>query len=134
MSIGTRRARHWSPLDAVGSQLHVSEWTFYGVFVDHVMDSAAASFSAATSLCHGYWDSVPLTVAMATDFLAQIADHDVAVVIHSKSGTPTHRASAGPRSGCPRSGSLPVSPRIGKQPSVDRANRDGGSPGEHLPS
>jgi hypothetical protein len=125
-------SRPW--LDAVGSQLHVSEWTLYGVFVDHVMGSAAASFSAATSLCHSYWGSVPLTATTATDFLAQIAEHDVAVMIHSKSGTPlsVRQQVFGPVArGLDR---LPVSPRIGKQPSVDWANRDGGSPSEHLPS
>jgi Family of unknown function (DUF6492) len=78
--------RPW--LDAVGSKLHVSEWTLYGVFVDHAMDSAAASFSAGTSLCHSYWESVPLTVNTATDFLTQISEYDLAVMIHSKSGTP----------------------------------------------
>ena len=78
--------RPW--LDAVGSKIHVSEWTLYGVFVDQSMDPTAASFAAETSLCHSYWDSVPLTVDTATDFLAQIAEHDLAVMIHSKSRTP----------------------------------------------
>jgi hypothetical protein len=98
----------------------ISEWTLYGVFVDHVMGSATASFSAGTSLCHIYWDSVPLTVATATDFLAQIAEHDVAVMIHSKSGTPLTVRQQVLGSVARDQARLPVSLRIGKQPSVDR--------------
>jgi hypothetical protein len=77
--------RHW--MDAVTAQPTFSEWTLYGVFADEfVLDIADAA--TELSLCHSYWDTIPLTTERAADFVAGIGAADVAVLIQSKSGTP----------------------------------------------
>jgi hypothetical protein len=55
--------------DAVGRQLHFSEWTLYGVFVDEVLGGASRRFSTDDSLCHAYWDEIPLTERTLREFL-----------------------------------------------------------------
>jgi hypothetical protein len=78
-------SRYW--MDAVTAQTTFSEWTLYGVFVDEfVKDIANAATDA--SLCHSYWDPIPLTAERAADFLASVRPDDVAILIQSKSKTP----------------------------------------------
>ena len=81
--------------DAVGRQLHFSEWTLYGVFVDAVMGGVHRSFSAADSLCHAHWDEVPLNERTVQEFLAATAPDDIAVMISAKSRTPVAVRRAG---------------------------------------
>ena len=75
-------ARSW--FDVVGGELHFSEWTLYGKFVDHFIDMPSSS----DTLCHTYWDPRPLDQASADRFVNDIADTDVAVMISAKSRTP----------------------------------------------
>ena len=77
--------RRW--LEAVGKELHFSEWTLYGVFADEFEQAGDVSLTTE-SLCHSYWDTVPLTTAGATALLASVGDHDVAYMIGAKSNTP----------------------------------------------
>ena len=87
------RRRPW--LTTVGSHLHFSESTLYGVFVDEVVGPAATRFDSADSLCRSYWNHEPLDAEGLTHFLAGVQSHDVAVLISSKSNTPlTLRRSA----------------------------------------
>ena len=72
----------------VGGQLHFSEWTLYGVYVDHVIGAPADSFCSDHSLCHAYWDEVPLNVEDAAKFLSRVQFADVAAMISAKSRTP----------------------------------------------
>ncbi|WP_051366806.1 DUF6492 family protein [Hamadaea tsunoensis] len=78
----------------VGSQLHFSEWTLYGVFVDEVLGARATSFASDDALCHTYWDDTPLDDQTVRDFLGKLSPTDVAVMISAKSRTPleTRRA------------------------------------------
>jgi hypothetical protein len=78
--------RRWP--DAVGRNLHFSEWTLYGVLVDGILGTAARSFSNAGSLCHAYWDEVPLDAESMRSFLAATGPDDIAVMISAKSRTP----------------------------------------------
>ncbi|MDG4764274.1 DUF6492 family protein [Solwaraspora sp. WMMD406] len=79
--------RRWA--DVVGAQLHFSEWTLYGVFVDEVLGGPAArSFTSEDTLCHAYWDETPLDATSITGFLDAITPSDVAVMISAKSRTP----------------------------------------------
>ena len=73
---------------AVGRQLHFSEWTLYGVYVDEVAGPPATAFAADRSLCHSYWDEVPLDERTAAAFLDGLAPDDIAVMISAKSRTP----------------------------------------------
>ena len=74
--------RSW--FDVIGRELHFSEWTLYGKFVDRFIDIPSSS----DTLCHTYWDPRPLDQASADRFVTDIADTDVAVMISAKSRTP----------------------------------------------
>ncbi|MFV2083726.1 MULTISPECIES: DUF6492 family protein [Micromonosporaceae] len=79
--------RRWA--DVVGAQLHFSEWTLYGVYVDEVLGGQAATgFATTDSRCHAYWEEVPLDESSVARFVAGIGPDDVAVMISAKSRTP----------------------------------------------
>jgi hypothetical protein len=73
-------------LDVIGSQLHISEWTLYGVFADEFLPASSVMHTTDTR-CHSYWDTVPLGVREATTFVEHAKATDVAVMISSKSRT-----------------------------------------------
>jgi hypothetical protein len=77
--------RRW--LDAVGGQLHFSEWTLYGLFADEFEQAKYVTVTAG-SLCHSYWETVPLTGEAAAAFLSSVGPDDVAYMIGAKSNTP----------------------------------------------
>jgi hypothetical protein len=106
-------ARPWPTV--VGAQLHFSEWTLYGVYVDQVIGAPADSFCSDHSLCHACWSVVPLKVEDAAEFLREARFADVAAMISSRSRTPLairraafagHRAGQAARRGCPSDGEL----------------------------
>jgi Family of unknown function (DUF6492) len=72
----------------VGAQLHFSEWTLYGEYVDHIAPDPANSFSSDHSLCHAYWDEVPLNLEDAAKFVSGAQPVDIAAMISAKSRTP----------------------------------------------
>jgi hypothetical protein len=74
--------------DSIGAQLHFSEWTLYGVFVDEVLGLPANSNASDRSLCHAYWEVVPLDDRTAADFVFEVRPDDIAIMISAKSRTP----------------------------------------------
>jgi Family of unknown function (DUF6492) len=78
--------RRWA--DAVAAQLHFSEWTLYGVYVDNILRGPATDFADDTSLCHTLWGTVPLDESTVAEFVAGMAADDVAVMISAKTHTP----------------------------------------------
>lgn len=77
--------RRW--IDVVGRQLHISEWTLYGVYADQ-FERAEHVTLTSESLCHSYWDNVPLTAGPAAAWLSSAGPRDVAYMISAKSRTP----------------------------------------------
>jgi hypothetical protein len=77
--------RRW--LEAVGKELHFSEFTLYGVYADQ-FERAKSVTLTAESLCHSYWDTIPMTAEQAAAWLSCIKPHDVAYMISAKSNTP----------------------------------------------
>jgi hypothetical protein len=73
--------------DVLASQLHVSENTLYGVFVDEVLREEADVTPVGRMLCHTYWDTTPLSPEAAEQFVAETPDDNIAVWITSKSYT-----------------------------------------------
>jgi Family of unknown function (DUF6492) len=73
---------------AIARQLHFSEWTLYGVFVDNVMAVPAKSNVSDDPLCLAYWETQPLNMDGAFDFLRGVQPTDVAAMISAKSRTP----------------------------------------------
>jgi hypothetical protein len=78
--------RHW--LDVAAKQIHFSECMLYGVFVDKVLGARANVAPSGSMLCHNYYETVPLDVAEAEEFIREMPASDVAVMISAKSGTP----------------------------------------------
>jgi hypothetical protein len=77
--------RRW--LEAVGKELHFSEWTLYGVYADEFEQAKDVTLTPE-SLCHTYWDNVPLSADEAAALLSSVGPHDVAYMIGAKSNTP----------------------------------------------
>jgi hypothetical protein len=73
---------------AIGQQLHFSEWTLYGLYLDEIAGSSATAFSSSDNLCLDYWDETPLRESTATAFMTGLRSTDVAVMISAKSRTP----------------------------------------------
>jgi Family of unknown function (DUF6492) len=78
--------RPW--LDAIGSQLHLSEFMLYGVFVEGVPGASADVLATDSMLLHTYWDTTPMARGAAEDFVRGLSPQGVAVMISAKSGTP----------------------------------------------
>jgi hypothetical protein len=76
--------------DALGRNLHFSEWMLYGCYVDHLGSARDRSFTETTTRCRSHWGTTPLDDRTADDFLASIQPEDLAVLIQSASGTPDH--------------------------------------------
>jgi hypothetical protein len=74
-------------LDVIGKELHFSEWTLYGLYADRYEHAKHVALSDA-SLCHSYWDNVPLDTEQAIDFVSSVGADDVAYMIGAKSHTP----------------------------------------------
>jgi hypothetical protein len=72
----------------IARQVHFSEWTLYGVFVDEVIGAPGNSFSSDDPLCLGYWDEIPLKLDESVRFLSGVRPTDVAAMISAKSRTP----------------------------------------------
>jgi Family of unknown function (DUF6492) len=75
-------------LDAIGRQLHFSEFILYGVFVDKVLGEQAPVEPTDSMMCHSCWNSLPLTLPEAERFVGGLPPDDVAIMISAKSGTP----------------------------------------------
>jgi hypothetical protein len=73
--------------DAVAAQLHFSEWTLYGVFVDALRAEKASTNASESSLCHAWWGTVPLDEQTLPDFVTTFSSDDVACMISAKSHT-----------------------------------------------
>jgi hypothetical protein len=78
--------RYW--LDALGAQLHLSEFVLYGVFVDRILGDSARVEPSKSMFCHSYWKDAPLSQAEADAFVLGLSEEDVAVMISAKSRTP----------------------------------------------
>jgi hypothetical protein len=83
VEVTTRRP--WAT--AIGAQLHFSECVLYGVFVNEVAGALANSVVSGDPLCLSYWETTPLSLDSAADFIAKIRSSDIAVLIQSKSRT-----------------------------------------------
>ena len=77
--------RPW--LDAIASQLHISEFILYGVFVDDVLGASAPVIPEDSMLCHSHWGPEPMADATVAAFVGSLQPDDVAVMISARSDT-----------------------------------------------
>jgi hypothetical protein len=78
--------RPWAT--AIGGQLHFSEWTLYGVYVDGMLDGSATSYVSDDPLCLAQWGTIPLNQYSASEFISALQPTDIAVMISAKTRTP----------------------------------------------
>jgi hypothetical protein len=84
--VAATTGRPWTT--AVAGQLHFSEWTLYGVFVDEAIGAPTDTFASDDPLCLAYWGTTPLDHNGAVDFLRGVHPTDIAAMISAKSRTP----------------------------------------------
>ncbi|MFC6705705.1 DUF6492 family protein [Flexivirga alba] len=78
--------RPWQ--DVISGEVHFSEWTLYGVFVDEVLGRRnSQQLHRSSPLCLEWWGTTPLTPQAVPGFTAGLGADDVAVMISAKSGT-----------------------------------------------
>jgi hypothetical protein len=75
-------------LDAFTSQLHISEFMLYGVYVDEVQHASGPKLPGDTSICHNDWRRTPMSLEDALAFAEQLEPEAVAMMISAKSNTP----------------------------------------------
>jgi Family of unknown function (DUF6492) len=78
--------RDW--LDAFTSQLHISEFILYGVFVDEVLGASGPRLPSDITHCHNSWERTPMTREGAIAFAEQLGPDAVAMMISAQSHTP----------------------------------------------
>jgi hypothetical protein len=79
--------RDW--LDAFNSQLHISEFILYGVFVEEMPRADPCTLETVSDLCHNYYEQTPMNLEAATAFAERIGAEAIAMMISSKSRTRT---------------------------------------------
>jgi len=80
-------AQDW--LEAFNSQLHISEFILYGVFVEETPRVAASKAPTVSDLCHNYYERTPMNSDDAVAFAERIGTEAIAMMISSKSHTAT---------------------------------------------
>lgn len=83
--LAMRWGRGW--LHILGSELHFSEWTLYGLFVDHLLGGSAKSQPTNENGVLSYWGTSPIQEPQVKDFLAHRKESDFASMISARSGT-----------------------------------------------
>jgi hypothetical protein len=84
--ISEATGRNW--LDAFTAQLHISEFTMYGVYVDEVEGTGSSRPPADTVICHNTWQTTPMSHEEALAFAERLKPEAVAMMISAKSHTP----------------------------------------------
>jgi hypothetical protein len=77
---------HW--MDAFNSQLHISEFILYGVFVDEVLSASSTPPPSNITICHNNWQRTPLGNDDALAFADRLGPEAIAMMISAKSRTP----------------------------------------------
>lgn len=78
-------SRSW--VQAMATQLHVSEFVLYGVFVDEVLHGSGVEHREHLG-CLEYWDPVPLDETGARRLVERFGPEHVSVMLSAKSDTP----------------------------------------------
>jgi hypothetical protein len=78
--------RHW--LDAFTSELHISEFILYGVFVDEVLGAQGQQPPSDTTICHMSYDRTPFDAESAVAFADRLGPEAIGMAISAKSNTP----------------------------------------------
>lgn len=83
--VSSTRRGSWT--DLIGSRLHFSEFTLYGVHCESLLDGPAGEVTD-DGLCACYWETHPLDGSAIESFSSSVRSSDVAIMISAKSGTP----------------------------------------------
>jgi Family of unknown function (DUF6492) len=78
--------RHW--LDAFTSQLHISEFILYGVYLDQVRHDNPPPPQVDNGFCLHYYERTPMDTRAAIAFADRLQPDTIGIMISSHSGTP----------------------------------------------
>ncbi len=78
--------RDW--LDAFTSELHISEFILYGVFIDEIASPADSRPPGDITVCHNAWQRTPMDHAEAIAFADRLGPDAIAMMISAQSHTP----------------------------------------------
>lgn len=78
---------------AVAQQLHFSEYTLYGIFVEHILEAESGHFPDDRNLCDAIWHGPWGTPGDIERLFLALGSESVAVMISSKIGVPASRYS-----------------------------------------
>jgi hypothetical protein len=84
--IASTTGRHW--LDAFTSELHVSEFILYGVYLDEVRRDDPPPPRVDDGFCLHYYERTPMDEGAAVAFADRLRPDAVGIMISSHSGTP----------------------------------------------
>jgi hypothetical protein len=84
--VSTVAGRPWRSV--IAGQLHFSESTLYGLFVDEIIGPPPNSFASDDPLCLAHWGTDPLDQDGAAEFFRRAKPTDMAAMISAKSRTP----------------------------------------------
>jgi hypothetical protein len=74
--------------DAIGRQLHFSEYMLYACFVENLGTDRDRSFTESDTLCHSCWGTTPLNRRTGEEFVSSVKESDLAVHVQSRTNTP----------------------------------------------
>jgi hypothetical protein len=81
--------RSW--LSAIAHSWHLSEYILYGMFIDQVLGDRAGQYANAHNYCSDYWFPRDLSEAELADWIKNIDESKVAVMISAKAGIAVDR-------------------------------------------
>lgn len=88
--IAANSGRGW--LETVCTRWHLSEYILYGVYIDKVLgESESGHYYDEQNPCHTYWGTEELSEDQLREFLENIEDHHVSIMISSKAGITPER-------------------------------------------
>ncbi len=76
--------RGW--LETLTSSWHLSEYTLYGVFVEHILKEESGHYFDNQIICHEYWSSESMSDQQMQNFFTKIHPQHTAIMISAKAG------------------------------------------------
>lgn len=82
---------HQDWIKILASQLHLSEYILYGVFINNILKERSGHYMDSQNICLEYWENKNLTDDEIPIFLSKICPEHVAIMISAKSNMSTDR-------------------------------------------
>ena len=77
--------RDW--VETIANSWHLSEYILYGTFVESVLQDKSQHYFDSQTICHNYWDTIPMSLIEVDNFFNELPTDCFAVMISAKSHT-----------------------------------------------